>query len=102
MSRAAGRRACYVSLAKAPETSGDSDGYFEPLSPEYAWVSIEPLAPGSVDSTRLQGSIVTMDYHPQLSVETRLLYGTRQLFVKGIQNVDERNHTMVCYCEEAV
>lgn len=98
----AGKRRHLVTLANAPVTSGDADGFYEPLDPASVFVSIEPAAPGTSDSTRIQAHFVTMPYHPQVTVETRILFGTRELFVKGVQNVEERNRELRCYCEEAV
>jgi head-tail adaptor len=91
-----------VSLANAPTTSGDADGFFEPCDPADVWCAIEPVAPGTSDGTRVQGHYVTMRYHPQITVETRLLFGTRELFVKGLQNIGERNRELRLYCEEVL
>lgn len=98
----AGRLRHRVSLSNAPTTSGDADGFFEPCTPSEAWCAIEPTAPGTSDSTRIQGHYVTMRYHPQVTVDTRLLFGTRELFVKGVQNVGERNRELRLYCEETL
>lgn len=97
-----GRLDKFVSLSKAPQTTPDSDGFFEDLAPRDAWVSIEPLEPFSSDGTRVQPSRVTMRYHPQVTLDVRILYGTRELFVKGVQNVNENNSEMRLYCEEAI
>lgn len=91
-----------VSLSRAPQTSGDSDGFFEDLSPSTVWASIEPVNPASADGTRMQGHYVTMRYHPEVTIDTRIVYGSRELFVRGVQNVDERNRELRLYCEEAL
>ena len=98
----ASRRRHYVTLSRSPQTSGDSDGFFEDLNPPDAWCSIEPAGPGTSDGTRMIGLFVTMPYHVQVGLDTRVLFGSRQLFVRGVQNVDERNLEMRLYCEEAV
>jgi head-tail adaptor len=98
----AGRRRHLVSLANAPQVSGDADGFFEPCSPPTAFAAIEPVSPVSADGTRIQGHYVTLPYHPGVTVDTRILWGARALFVKGVQNVDERNRELRCYCEEAI
>ncbi len=92
-----------VTLSRAPQTTPDTDGYDEALSPENWWVSIEPVAPATMgDGSRIQGAIVRGRYHPQVTVDTCITYGTRKLFVKGVQNVNEANVELVCYCEEAI
>jgi len=98
----ASRRGNRVSLSNAPQTSGDADGFFADCDPFEVWASIEPVAPISADSIRVQGHFVTIPYHPQVTIDTRVLYGTRELFVKGVQNVNEKNREMRLYCEEAV
>jgi len=95
-----GRHTKYVTLSRSPETSGDTDGYFEPLSPEGWWCSMSPLEPGLTDDTRSTAFRVTGRYHSGITVDTRITYGTRELFVKGVQNVDEANREMTLYCEE--
>ncbi len=105
----AGRKNRLVSLARSPQTSGDSDGFFEALSPSTAWCAIQPLDPSSIgDGTRLQVHRVTMRYHPQVTVDTRLVYADpvlnrdRELFVKGVQNLGDANRELVLFCEEVV
>jgi len=91
-----------VTLSQAPTTSDDSDGFYSPLTPAAVWCSIEPTAPGTSDSTRTQTHFVTMRYHPQVTIDTRILFGSRQLFVKGVQNVGARNRELRCVCEEVI
>lgn len=91
-----------VTLSRAPQVSGDSDGFFEPLSPADWWISIDPLDPSVSDGTRLLSHRVTGRYRSDVTVDTRIVYGTRELFVKGVQNVGEQNRELVCYCEEAI
>lgn len=88
----------WVLLSRSPQTSGDADGYFEDLSPSGVWASIAPIF-GATDS-RTIASVVEMRYHPQVTVDTRLVYGTRQLFVRGVQHIAEANDLMRLYCEE--
>ena len=103
-----GRRNRYVTLSRAPQTTPDSDGFFEPLVPATAWAFIEPLESSGGDGTRLQLSRVTMRYHPQVTIDTRLVFADpvllrdRQLFVKGVQNVSDGNVDLVLFCEEAI
>lgn len=97
-----GRMNKWVTLSRAPQTTNDSDGFFEPLVPAGVWVAIEPLDATISDGTRIQASRVTMRYHSQVTVDTRILYGTRELFVKGVQDVNEAHNQMVLFCEEAI
>jgi len=104
----AGRMNRLVSLSRSPQTSGDSDGFFEALSPSTAWCAIEPLDATISDGTRVQSSRVTMRFHPQVTVDTRLVYDDpvlgreRELFVKGVQNLQDGNHELVLFCDEVI
>jgi head-tail adaptor len=97
---AAGRLNKSVSLSRSPRTSGDSDGFFEALSPATVWAAIQPLSP-SPDG-RTISSLVTIRYHDQVGVDTRVLFGTRELFVRSLQNVDEQNVELRLLCEEVI
>jgi len=101
-----GRLNKWVTLSQCPQLTDDSDGWFEPLDPVGAWVSIKPTLAANGRTTE---HIVEMRHHPQVSVDTRIVYEdsakpvgkrTRELFVKGVQNVDEMNDTLVLICEE--
>ena len=105
----AGRMNRLVSLAQSPQTSGDTDGFFEALSPSTAWCAIEPLdAAINGDGTRIQTHRVTMRHHPQVTVDTRLVYADplldrdRELFVKGVQNIGDGNREIVLVCDEVI
>lgn len=96
-----------VTLSKAPEEPGDSDGFFEALSPATWWFQMDPFPPSESDGQRTQPSLLTGRYHPQITLDTRVVYedpdkGTRELFVKGIQNIDERGAWMRLHCEEVI
>lgn len=86
----------WVTLSRSPQTSGDSDGFFEPLSPARVPAAITPV-PGDERSTFHQ---VTIRYHPQVTADVRLLFGVRELYVRNVVNVDERNNEMRLFCEE--
>jgi head-tail adaptor len=96
----AGKLTKWVTLARSPQTTNDSDGFFEPLDPEGVWAGIEPLAPGA--DGRIINHLVTMRFHDQVSIDTRIVYGTRSLFVKGVQNVNEEDTELRLLCEEVV
>lgn len=95
-----GTRRNLVTLARKPQTSNDADGFFEDLVPSKAWVAIEPLPPQE-DGRRIL-HLVTMPYHPQVTVDVRLLLGTRELFVRGVQDVGNRHEELRLQCEEIV
>lgn len=89
----------WVSLSRSPQETNDADGFFEPLTPEHVRVAIRPSAPGGGEGRTLFHE-VDMRYHPEVSLDTRIVYGTRELFVRGMQNVDERDHELRLLCEE--
>jgi head-tail adaptor len=95
-----GRHRKHVTLSRSPQSSPDSDGFFEALSPPDWWISIEPLDPSVSDGTRILSYRVKGRYRSDVTVDTRIVYGTRELFVKGVQNVSEQNAELVLYCEE--
>lgn len=95
-----------VSLSNATTTTPDADGMFSALTPEIVWAAIQPAPPQGVGDRAILHN-VTIRYHAQVGLETRLIYedplkGTRQLFVRGIQNVDEQNVEMRLLCEEVI
>jgi len=59
-------------------------------------------------TTRMQAARVTMRFHKQVTIDTRLVYmdrvldRERWLFVRGVQNTNDANHTLVLFCEEVV
>ena len=93
-----------VSLSRCPQTSPDSDGFFEDLTPRDWRASILPNAP-SEDGRRIT-HLVTMRYHPQVNMDTRIVYTeqgtTHQLFVRSFQDVEQRHVELRCLCEEII
>lgn len=83
------------------------DGTPVVFSPERVPVAMRPDAPASFGE-RVQGHIVEMRYHPQVTFNTRLKYRDvrrgidRVLYVKGLQNVDERDEWLILRCEEVL
>lgn len=101
-----GRYNRFVTLSQSPQVTDDSDGFFEDLSPREAWVYIQPVGSGGERTT---SHVVEMRYHPQVTVDTRIVYEdarrpdgktTRQLFVRSVVDVDDRGDTMRLECEE--
>jgi head-tail adaptor len=102
-----GRLNRFVALSRSPVASNDADGFFEDLTPSTAWCSIQPIEMTvGGDSTRIQISRVVTRFHPQITVDTRLVYRDqnlgrdRELFVKSVQNVDDDCNELVLACEE--
>lgn len=102
----AGRYNKWVTLSQSPQVTDDSDGFFQALDPEGTWAAIRPQLSAN---GRTIDHVVEMRHHPQVTVDTRIVYEdpskpigktTRQLFVKGVQNIEERNDVLVLLCEE--
>ncbi len=101
-----GRYCFWVTLSQSPQVTDDSDGFFEDLSPSGTWAAIRPqLAADGRTITH----VVEMRWHPQVTIDTRIVYEdsakpagktTRELFVKGVQNIEEQNAVLVLLCEE--
>lgn len=72
------------------------------LSPSPVFAAVQPLAPGASTDDRAISHAVTIRYHPLVTLDCYLLFGTRKLFVRGIQNVDEMNAEQRLLCEEVV
>lgn len=96
-----GRMNRFVSLYHKP-TNVTDPVYDNPLDPPTAWVQIQPLDPTTTDERRMQASRVTMRYHPQVTIDTHMVYGSRTLFVRGVQNTDDYNAELILFCEEVV
>lgn len=92
----------HVTCWKAPDTTPDSDGFFEALSPADWWCALRPLSPSAADGTRIMLFEAEGRYHSQITIDTRLLYGTREIFVKGVQDINDKHHTMILFCEEVI
>lgn len=69
-------------------------------SPATIWVAVFPSGPGA-DDERKRSHDVETDYNAQLTTNTKLtLDDGRVLFVKGIEDEDNRHVTHNLYCEE--
>ena len=99
-----GKYTKFVTLARAPVDTNDADGFYEPLDPAGWWCAMQPQ--GSLGEGRTAAFLVTGRYHPQITVDTRILYADpalerdRELFVRAVRNRDEANIEMECDCEE--
>ena len=101
-----GRYGIWVTLSQSPQVTDDSDGFYEDLDPAGAWASIRPQL--AADGRMIQ-HVVEMRHHPQVTIDTRIVYEdankpagktTREIFVKGVQNLEEMNDVLVLLCEE--
>lgn len=78
------------------------------LSPAQAWVSITPattrdlerVAAGTVLSTATH--IVHGRFHPGVTTQTRIVFGTRTFSVTGVANPEERSIEMILTAVEVV
>lgn len=107
-----GQKRHLVSLANPGTPVPDGDGGFTvvdaPLTPATAWADIRPATArdlerttsGTVLSTATH--IVTMDYHPQVTTQTRLTYNSRSFSVTGVANPEERNVDLILAAVEVV
>jgi len=93
----------WVTLARWPDTDTESRG--TPLDPEGVWAAIEPFPPGDSGGRAITHT-VRLRYHPEVTLDTRVSYAdarinrTRLMYVRGVQNVDERGDEMRLLVEE--
>ncbi len=106
--RRAGERRHYVELQAAPAPSQATTGYvadYTTYAGVWARVTPAPAAPNErpvAETTQAPVShLVELDYRPEVRITDRVrLDDARTLYVVGLQNVDERNKTLVLACEE--
>lgn len=96
-----GRMNKWVTLAnKQAEPSED----FTALDPEGCWAALSPqLSVG--DTSRSIQHVVEMRWHPDVSLDTRIVYepgdGRRlALYVRAVQNLDMDDDMLRLLCEE--
>lgn len=79
-----------------PEDGGVS------LSPARVWAAIEPAAPDAFGEDKVT-HIVTTDYHPEITLNTRVRTNDERIFwVRGIQDVELRHLELRLLCEEVL
>jgi SPP1 family predicted phage head-tail adaptor len=94
--------------APVPDGAGGYLETFAPLDPAELWGMVEPMS--QADLERVSGStveatathLITLPFHPQVTVQTRVTYHGRTFLVQGIRNVLERNVTLELTCEEVL
>lgn len=99
-------------VVENPTNAADGDGgygeTYAAASPSPVWASIEPATPSVIEQqvgNRIEAPIthiVSMRWHSGVTTRTRLTFGSRRLFVRGLQKVDEISEWLVCACEEFV
>lgn len=106
--RRAGTRRHRVALQSITGRAASGDGYVDTWA-TYAtvWASVVPATAGNEDRPTANTTdtpvthLVEMDYRVTVRPQHRvILKATRPLYIRGIQNVDERDVTLVLSCEE--
>lgn len=98
-----------VTVQNPARTADGGGGYTESwsnASPATVWAKIDPATPSLIE--RVAGNtieapithIVTMRAHSAVTTKTRLVFGSRNLQVRGLQRVDEVSEWLVLSCEE--
>jgi head-tail adaptor len=107
-----GQKRHLVSLANPGAPLPDGEGGFTQswaaLTPSEMYAEIKPatardlerVVASTVASTA--SHLVTMDYHPQVTTETRVTFGIRVFSVTGVGNPEERNRDLILACSEKV
>ena len=113
----AGRRTTYVTLenpgAPVPDGAGGFTETWTALDPPTAWVALEALGGAGMerltaDTITASGTHqVTLPYHPQITVRTRLTYtdpdrGPRTFAVVGLQDAANARRELVLVAAEAL
>lgn len=94
------RHQVYVYVMPKDIESGSTDGELLELSPSPVFASVQPYEPGNSVEERSISHRVTMRYHSEITLDSVLTFNGRKLYVKGLQNVDERNIELRLLCEE--
>lgn len=106
--RRSGERRHRVALQSITGRSASGDGYTDTWA-TYAtvWAEVRPAPASSSDRAVAQTQqtpithLVALDYRSDIKARHRvLLKDTRALYIRGLQNEDERNVTLVLSCEE--
>jgi head-tail adaptor len=107
-----GQKRHLVDLFGPGEEVPDGDGGYTQvpaaLEPAQMYAEIKPATARDLErvvANTVQSKashLVTMDYHPQVSTETRVHFGARIFAVTGVQNPEEKNVELVLACEEVV
>lgn len=93
-------------VTRTPDGDGGYTTTLTPLNPSVVWASVAPATPS--DIARRVGNtveakishLVTIRYHSGVTTKTRITFGSRLLYVRGIQNPEELNVALELACEE--
>ena len=112
MANLTGRLNKRVSLHNETASTPDGDGGFTKtwtaLDPASVFAAIMPATPSQMErvlASTIQSStshIVEMRYHASVSTKTRITFGSRYLYVRGVQNVDEKGELLRLTCDEVI
>lgn len=91
-----------------PDAEGNPVATWMDLIPATWWVSINPatardlerVTAGTVLSTA--SHVIRGKFHPGVTTQTRILFGTRTFNVTGVSNPEERNIEMILTAVEIV
>lgn len=101
-----------VTLQGPGTATPDGEGGFTytqtALVPPTWYCSIRPASQRDLErataGTTLNNTshIVEGDYRSDINLATQIVFNGRTLYINGIQNVDERNITLILLCSEVV
>jgi head-tail adaptor len=90
-----------------PDGDGGYIAAWIDLNPPQVWAQIVPASARSIEHLTANAAVqavathvVTLPYHPQLTVTSKVVFGTREFQVHDIANLEERNTTHVLICSE--
>jgi len=100
-----------VAVQNPTKTDDGDGGYtesFAAASPSPVFASIQTATARAIE--RMIGNtieapvthLVTIRWHSAVTTRTRLVFNSRNFFVRGIQNIDELDEFMVLACEEFI
>ena len=99
-------------VVETPTPTSDGDGGYSDsyaaAGPSPVWASIEPATAAVSEQqvgNRIETAIthvITMRWHTGVTTRTRLSFGSRRFFVRGLQKVHEIGEWLVCSCEEFI
>ena len=106
---ATGRRDKRVRLenpVREPDRYGRYTETWSALDPAEVFAHLSPASAGDLERVTAgtviatAAFVVTLLYHPQVTVHTRITYGARQFQVKSLRNADEASRELVLVAEE--
>ena len=94
---------------KNPTRATDGQGgyvdTYAAASPATVWGRIQPATPSAIErqiGNTIEAPIshlITIRYHAQVSTDTQLVSSGSTYFVRGIQNIEMRNQSLMLACE---